>query len=78
MELRNLIGIEIIQIFKRYGIIRKKGGMKMDIRNLIGIEIMEQGKLLKVTDAAFEDENIVLTTETVEKDAKETKEKEVV
>lgn len=50
----------------------------MDIRNLIGIEIMEQGKLLKVTDAAFEDENIVLITETVEKDVKETKEKEVV
>ena len=45
----------------------------MDIRNLIGIEIMEQGKLLKVTDAAFEDENIVLTTETVEKNVKETK-----
>ena len=50
----------------------------MDIRNLIGIEIMEQGKLLKVTDAAFEDENIVLITETVEKDIKETKEKEVI
>ena len=49
----------------------------MDIRNLIGIEIMEQGKLLKVTDAAFEDENIVLITETVEKDIKEIKEKEV-
>ena len=52
--------------------------MKMDIRNLIGIEIMEQEKLLKVTDAAFEDGNIVLTTETVEKDVKETKEKEVI
>ena len=50
----------------------------MDIRNLIGIEIMEQGKLLKVIDAAFEDENIFLETETVEKDTKETKEKEVV
>ena len=50
----------------------------MDIRNLIGIEITEQGKLLKVTDATFEDENIVLITETVEKDVKETKEKEVV
>ena len=50
----------------------------MDIRNLIGIEIMEQGKLLKVTDAAFEDENIVLITEIVEKDTKETKEKEVI
>ena len=50
----------------------------MDIRNLIGIEIMEQEKLLKVIDAAFEDENIVLATETVEKDTKETKEKEVV
>ena len=45
----------------------------MEIRNLIGIEIMEQGKLLKVTDAAFEDENIVLTIETAEKDVKETK-----
>ncbi len=45
----------------------------MEIRNLIGIEIMEQGKLLKVTDAAFEDENIVLTTEIIEKDIKETK-----
>ena len=45
----------------------------MDIRNLIGIEITEQGKLLRITDAAFEDENIVLTTETVEKDAKELK-----
>ena len=50
----------------------------MDIRNLIGIEITEQGKLLKVTDATFEDENIVLITKTVEKDVKETKEKEVV
>ena len=50
----------------------------MDIRNLIGIEIMEQGKLLKVTDVMLEDENIVLTTETVEKDTKETKEKEVI
>ena len=45
----------------------------MEIRNLIGIEIMKHGKLLKVTDAAFEDENIVLTTETVEKNVKETK-----
>ena len=45
----------------------------MDIRNLIGIEIMEQGKLLKVTDAVLEEDNIVLTTETVEKDVKETK-----
>ena len=52
--------------------------MKMDIRNLIGIEIVKQGKLLKVTDATFEDENIVLTTEIVEKDVKETKEKEVI
>ena len=52
--------------------------MKMDIRNLIGIEIMEQGKLLKVTDAMLERDNIVLITETVEKDVKETKEKEVV
>ena len=52
--------------------------MKMDIRNLIGIEIMEQGKLLKVTDAMLEGDNIVLITETVEKDVKETKEKEVV
>ena len=50
----------------------------MELRNLIGIEIMEQGKLLKVTDVAFEDENIVLTTEIIEKDIKETKEKEVV
>ena len=50
----------------------------MDIMNLIGLEITEHGKLLKVTDAAFEDENIVLTTETVEKDVKETKEKEVI
>ena len=50
----------------------------MELRNLIGLEITEQGKLLKVTDATFEDENIVLTTETVEKDTKETKEREVV
>ena len=50
----------------------------MELRNLIGIEITEQGKLLKVPDAAFEDGNIVLTTEIVEKDTKETKEKEVV
>ena len=50
----------------------------MDIRNLIWIEIMEQGKLLRITEATFEDENIVLTTETVEKDTKETKEREVV
>nr|DAW80136.1 MAG TPA: hypothetical protein [Caudoviricetes sp.] len=50
----------------------------MELRNLIGIEITKQGKLLKVTDAAFEDENIVLITETVEKDVKETKEKEVI
>lgn len=46
----------------------------MDIRNLIGIEIMEQGKLLRITDAAFEDENIVLITETVEKAKKDIKE----
>jgi len=52
--------------------------MKMDIRNLIGSEIMEQGKLLKVTDAMLEGDNIVLITETVEKDVKETKEKEVI
>ena len=45
--------------------------MKMDIRNLIGIEIMEQGKPLKVPDAMLEGNNIVLITETVEKDAKE-------
>jgi len=51
----------------------------MELRNLIGIEIMEQGKLLKVTDVMLEeDNNIVLITETVEKDVKETKEKEVV
>jgi large conductance mechanosensitive channel protein len=50
----------------------------MDVRNLIGIEIMEQGKLLKVTDAAFEDENIVLITETIEKDIKKNKKKEVI
>ena len=50
----------------------------MELRNLIGIEIMEQGKLLKVTDAAFEDENIVLITETIEKDIKEIKKKEVI
>lgn len=47
--------------------------MKMDIKNLIGIEIMKQGKLLRITDAAFEDKNIVLTTEIIEKDIKETK-----
>ena len=50
----------------------------MDIRNLIGIEIMEQGKLLKVTDAMLEGDNIVLITETVgkaKKDIKETKKK---
>ena len=45
----------------------------MELRNLIGIEIMEQGKLLKVTDAMFEGDNIVLITETIEKDIKETK-----
>lgn|GEM_PF-1219453 len=45
----------------------------MDIRNLIGIEIMEQGKLLKVTDAMLEEDNIVLITEIAEKDVKETK-----
>ena len=42
---------------------------------------MEQGKLLKVTDAMLERDNIVLITKTVEKakkDTKETKEKEVV
>ena len=50
----------------------------MDIRNLIGIEITEQGKLLRITDAAFEDENIVLTTETVEKDIKKNNKKEVI
>ena len=49
----------------------------MEIRNLIGNEIMEQGKLLKITDAAFKNENIVLTTEIIKKDIKETKEKEV-
>ena len=45
----------------------------MELRNLIGIEIMEQGKLLRITDATFEDENIVLTTEIIEKNVKETK-----
>lgn len=45
----------------------------MEIRNLIGIEIMEQGKLLKVIDAAFKDKNIVLITEITKKGAKETK-----
>ena len=52
--------------------------MKMEIRNLIGTEIMEQGKVLKVTDAMIEGDNIVLITEIVEKDVKEIKEKEVV
>ena len=50
----------------------------MEIRNLIGTEIMEQGKVLKVTDAMFVGDNIVLITETVEKDVKEIKEKEVI
>ena len=50
----------------------------MEIRNLIGTEIMERGKVLKVTDAMIEGDNIVLITETVEKDTKETKEREVV
>ena len=50
----------------------------MEIRNLIGTEIMEQGKVLKVTDAMLEGDNIVLITETVEKDVKEIKEKEVI
>ena len=53
----------------------------MELRNLIGIEIMEQGKLLKVTDAMLKKDNIVLITETVEKarkDTKEIKEKEVI
>ena len=50
----------------------------MELRNLIGIEIMEQGKLLKVTDAMLEGDNIVLITETIEKDIEETKEKEVI
>nr|DAS62503.1 MAG TPA: KH domain [Caudoviricetes sp.] len=45
----------------------------MELRNLIGIEIMEQGKLLKVTDATFEGDNIVLITETIEKNIKEIK-----
>ena len=45
----------------------------MELRNLIGIEITEQGKLLKVTDAMFEGDNIVLITETIEKDIKEIK-----
>ena len=49
----------------------------MELRNLIGIEIMEQGKLLKVTDAMFKEDNIVLITEIAEKDIKEIKEKEV-
>ena len=46
--------------------------------NLIGTEIMERGKVLKVTDAMIEGDNIVLITETVEKDVKEIKEKEVI
>ena len=50
----------------------------MEIRNLIGTEIMEQGKVLKVTDAMLEGDNIVLITETVENDVKEIKEKEVI
>ena len=50
----------------------------MDIRNLIGTEIMEQGKLLKVTDAMLEGDNIVLITETMKKDIKKNEKKEVV
>ena len=50
----------------------------MELRNLIGIEITEQGKLFKVTDAMFEGDNIVLITETIEKDIKEIKKKEVI
>nr|DAJ67641.1 MAG TPA: hypothetical protein [Caudoviricetes sp.] len=52
--------------------------MKMEIRNLIGTEIMEQGKVLKVTDAMIEGDNIVLITETVEKDIKKNEKKEVI
>ena len=69
---------KLYKYLKNMELIDEKEVEWMDIRNLIGIEIMEQGKLLKVIDAAFEDENIVLATETVEKDTKETKEKEVV
>ena len=50
----------------------------MEIRNLIGTEIMEQGKVLKVTDAIVEGDNIVLITETVEKDIKKNEKKEVI
>jgi large conductance mechanosensitive channel protein len=50
----------------------------MELRNLIGIEIMEQGKLLKVTDAMFKEDNIVLITEIAEKDIKKNEKKEVI
>ena len=69
---------KLYKYLKNIELIDEKEVEWMELRNLIGIEIMEQGKLLKVIDAAFEDENIVLATETVEKDTKETKEKEVV
>ena len=70
--------VKLYKYLKDMELIKEKEVEWMELRNLIGIEIMEQGKLLKVIDAAFEDENIVLATETVEKDTKETKEKEVV
>ena len=69
---------KLYKYLKNMELIDEKEVEWMELRNLIGIEIMEQGKLLKVIDDAFEDENIVLATETVEKDTKETKEKEVV
>ena len=69
---------KLYKYLKNMELIDEKEVEWMELRNLIGIEIMEQGKLLKVIDAAFEDENIVLATETVEKDTKETKEKEVI
>ena len=82
-SLKDRVGYEfnpyrLYKYLKNMELIDEKEVEWMELRNLIGIEITEQGKLLRITDAAFEDENIVLTTETVEKDVKETKEKEVI
>ena len=64
----------LYKYLKEMELIKEKEVEWMDIRNLIGIEIMEQGKLLKVTDAMLEGDNIVLITETVEKAKKDIKE----
>ena len=70
--------VKLYKYLKNMELIDEKEVEWMELRNLIGIEIMEQGKLLKVTDAMFKEDNIVLITEIAEKDIKKNEKKEVI